>query len=149
MKKNFRQDSASNYRPNDTVGINRKFSRHLGELGQYRSYRNHSFRYFLAEFSGKYFVFKYVIFKCLTIVQHSIRVFTRRSSIRLETARFWAILAKIFTNRKPNERKQRDQGSTFTNPKILNSSTINYHNPHRSFFYESSEISTKENPRKS
>ena len=41
----IRQDSASNYRPNDTVGINRKFSRHLGELGQYRSYRNHSFRY--------------------------------------------------------------------------------------------------------
>ena len=40
----IRQDSASNYRPNDTVGINRKFSRHLGELGQYRSYRNHSFR---------------------------------------------------------------------------------------------------------
>merc|ERR1711917_128111 len=39
----IRQDSASNYRPNDTVGINRKFSRHLGELGQYRSYRNHSF----------------------------------------------------------------------------------------------------------
>ena len=38
-----RQDSAPNYRPNDTVGINRKFSRHLGELGQYRSYRNHSF----------------------------------------------------------------------------------------------------------
>jgi hypothetical protein len=39
----IRQDSASNYRPNDTVGINRKFSRHLGELGLYRSYRNHSF----------------------------------------------------------------------------------------------------------
>jgi len=41
----IRQDAASNYRPNETVGINRKFSRHLGELGQYRSYRNHSFRW--------------------------------------------------------------------------------------------------------